>query len=72
MWDPLGQLWGLVEYPHHRHFGGVLPGPTVQEEAPGHVCHATAMGQALESETLPIALSFLAGHGTFLFFSLAL
>lgn len=70
MWDPLGQLWGLVECLHHPHFGGVLPTPTAQEEGPGHVCHATATGQALESEMLPIALSSLAGHGDFFFFLL--
>lgn len=72
MWDPLGQLWGLVECPHCPHFGGVPPGPTVQEEGPGHTCHATATGQALERETLPIALSSLAGHEDFFIFSLAL
>lgn len=68
MRDPLGQRWSLAECPLHRHFGGVLPSPSVQEEGPGHACHATATGQALESETLPIAFSSLAGRGDFFIF----
>lgn len=52
---------------------GVSHPPHIQEQGPGHLCRATATGRAMQSETLPIALSSLAGHGRFfIFFSCAM
>lgn len=52
---------------------GVSHPPHIQEQGPGHSCRATATGRAMQSETLPIALSSLAGHGRFfIFFSCAM